>query len=78
MVYDAYFVVGLVILAVAVPTMFGAMRRGKAPRLSSVMFLIGGGLVVVAIGAKPNAYSISTIPQVFEAVISSFLAYLDT
>jgi hypothetical protein len=40
--------------------------------------LIGGGLIVVAIGAKPNAYSISTIPQVIDSVISHFIAYLRT
>jgi hypothetical protein len=77
MVYDTYFVVGIIILAFALPAIFRAIRRGNPPRISSVMLLIGGGLIVVAIGAKPNAYSISAIPQVFEAVISSFMAYLN-
>jgi len=78
MTYDTYFVVGIVILILAVLAAIGATRRGKAPRISSILLLIGGGLVVVAISAKPNAYSISTIPQVFESVLNHFMSYLGT
>ncbi|WP_133488945.1 hypothetical protein [Aliiroseovarius marinus] len=78
MTYDTFFVVGLFILVLAVPAILGAFRRGEAPRVPAILVLIGGGLIVVAIGAKPNAYSISTIPQVIDSVISHFIAYLRT
>ncbi|WP_282181742.1 hypothetical protein [Aliiroseovarius marinus] len=78
MTYDTFFVVGLLILVLAIPSILGAFRRGHAPRIPAIMLLIGGGLIVVAIGAKPNAYSISTIPQVIDSVISHFIAYLRT
>lgn len=78
MTYDTFFVVGLFILVLAVPAILGAFRRGEAPRVPAILLLIGGGLIVVAIGAKPNAYSISTIPQVIDSVISHFIAYLRT
>lgn len=78
MTYDTFFVVGLLILVLAIPAILGAFRRGRTPRVPGLMLLIGGGLIVVAIGAKPNAYSISTIPQVIDSVISHFIAYLRT
>ncbi|WP_424938846.1 hypothetical protein [Aliiroseovarius sp. S253] len=75
MTYDTYFVVGLFILVLSLPAIVGALRRGHAPRAASIMLLIGGGLIVVAIGAKPNAYSISTIPYVIDSVLNHFMAY---
>jgi hypothetical protein len=74
--YDTFFVAGLFILVLAIPAILGAFRRGQTPRIPGLMLLIGGGLIVVAISAKPNAYSISTIPQVIDAVISHYVAYL--
>lgn len=76
MVYDTYFVIGLFILVLSLPTIVGALRRGQAPRAAAIMLLIGGGLIVLAIGAKPNAYSISTIPQVIDSVLTRLMAYM--
>ncbi|WP_298909217.1 hypothetical protein [uncultured Aliiroseovarius sp.] len=78
MTYDTFFVVGLFILVLATPAILGALRRGATPRIPGLMLLIGGGLIAVAISAKPNAYSISTIPQVIDSVISHLVAYMGT
>lgn len=76
MTYDTLFVVGLLILLFSVPAIIGAVRRGDAPRIPALMFLIGGGLLAVAIGAKPNGYSIEGIPQLVDSVITHWIAYL--
>ncbi|MCK0144004.1 hypothetical protein [Aliiroseovarius sp. F20344] len=75
MTYDTYFVVGLIILVLSLPAIVGAFRRGDAPRVPAIMLLIGGGLIAIALGGKPNGYSIETIPQVIDTVVTRWMAY---
>ncbi|TQV70339.1 hypothetical protein [Aliiroseovarius halocynthiae] len=75
MVYDNFFVVGLFVIVLSVPTIMGALRRGDAPRIPAIMFLMGGGLVALAVSAKPDRYSLGTIPQVVDAFVNRWMAY---
>ncbi|MCK0126955.1 hypothetical protein MWU76_21380 [Gelidibacter sp. F2691] len=75
MTYDTFFVVGLLILVLSLPSITGALRRGDPPRVPAIMLLIGGGLIAIALGAKPNGYSIETIPQVVGSVVTRWMAY---
>ncbi len=70
---DLMFVIGLVITVFSVPSIIGALSDGRAPRVASLMVLIGGGLLVVAIGQNPDGYSLGEIPDVFMRVVGRYL-----
>ena len=70
---DLMFVIGLVILVFSVPPIMGALSDGRAPRAASLMVLIGGGLLVTAIGQKPGGYALAEIPDVFISVVGRYL-----
>jgi hypothetical protein len=66
---DLVFVIGLVVLVLAVPSIFGAIADGRAPRAAAIMILIGGGLLATAVHQKPGAYSLAGIPATFVTVV---------
>ncbi len=43
MTNDLYLVIGIVVLALAIPSVLGAMLDHRAPRVPAIMILIGGG-----------------------------------
>lgn len=67
------FVIGLVVLALAVPAVVGAIFEGRTPTTVALLVLIGGGLVGVAVYQRPGFYSISTVPDVFVRVVGQYL-----
>jgi hypothetical protein len=69
MPFDLYLVIGIVILAFAIPSIVSALSDGRAPRVAAVMVLIGGGLVVWAVAKKPGGYTLEDIPHAFVRVI---------
>lgn len=70
---DLMLVIGLVIAVLSLPAIVGALSEGRAPRAASIMVLIGGGLIVIAIGQNPGGYPISEIPDVFIGVLGRYL-----
>ena len=70
---DLVLVVGMIIFALAVPSLLSAWVEGRVPRAGSVMVLIGGVLVVVALSQRPRGYTFSEIPDVFFGVIGRYL-----
>lgn len=73
MTNDIYLVVGLVVLALAIPSIVSAFSEGRAPRIGSIMVLIGGGLVVIAVTQNPGGYSIQEIPHVITRVVGAII-----
>ena len=71
--YDLIFVIGLVVLILAIPTVFSAIADGRAPRTAAIMIMIGGGLVATAAMQKPNGYTISDIPNAFVTVVGRYI-----
>ena len=70
---DLLLVIGIVILALAIPSLFSAWVDGRVPRAGSVMVLIGGVLVVVALNRHGAGYTFSEIPDVFFGVIGRYI-----
>ena len=70
---DLFLVIGIVVCALAIPSLLSAWVEGRVPRAGSVMVLIGGGLIVTALTQHPRGYSFSEIPDLFFSVIGRYL-----
>lgn len=70
---ELMFVVGTVLCGFSVPSILSAMADSRPPRAAAIILLIGGVLVVVAIGQRPGGFAINDIPNVFFRVIGRYL-----
>ena len=70
---DLFLVLGIVIAGFSIPAIFSAVSDGRAPRVPSIMILIGGGLIAIAAANKPNGYTVSQVPEVFTTVIGRYV-----
>lgn len=70
---DLYLVIGIIIGALAIPSLLGAFAESRTPRTGAILVLIAGVLIVVALTQKPSGYTFAEIPHVFVRVIGSFL-----
>lgn len=69
---DLFLVIGLILGVLAVPSIISAFSEGRAPRAASIVVLIAGALVVVALNKKGGGYPIAEIPQAFLNVIERY------
>ncbi|SLN22109.1 hypothetical protein [Roseisalinus antarcticus] len=70
---DLVFVIGIIILAFAIPAIVSAISDGRTPRGAALMILIGGGLTALAVNQQPGGFQVSEIPDVFVRVIGRYL-----
>ncbi|MBB3992549.1 formate-dependent nitrite reductase membrane component NrfD [Sulfitobacter undariae] len=70
---DLALVMGLVIIAVAIPSLFSAITDRRAPSASIVSMLIGGGLVAFAILTKAGGYTLEGLPDVVVNLIARYM-----
>lgn len=70
---DLYLVIGIVVVAFAIPAIVGAITDGRAPRAAAIMVMIGGGLIALAVYMTPGGYQVAEIPSIFARVVSRFL-----
>lgn len=70
---DLFFVIGLFVLVLAIPSIFGALTDGRPPRAAAILIMVGGGLVGLAIYQRPGAYSFETIPDIIASVIGGII-----
>ncbi|MDO9638963.1 MAG: hypothetical protein Q7J44_10510 [Pseudotabrizicola sp.] len=67
---DLMFVIGAVLVALSVPSMFSALADSRPPRAAAIILLIGGTLVVIALSQKPGGVALAQIPDIFFRVIA--------
>jgi hypothetical protein len=70
---DQILVVALIICALSLPSMLSAYSEGRAPRVGSIMVLIGGVLLAYALTQKPGGYQFNDIPHVFLREIANIM-----
>ena len=70
---DLILVTGIVIGALAIPSLISAFSESRPPRAAAVLFLIGGTMIVVALTQTAVGYSVGEIPDVFVRVIGRYL-----
>lgn len=66
---DTLLVVGILGVALAIPSVLSAFSEGRAPRLAAILFMFGGGCLALAVTQKPGGYDFADIPGVFSRVI---------
>ena len=70
---DLFLVIGVVIAALAIPSLLSAWVEGRVPRAGSVMVLSSGGLIATALTQRASGYSFAELPGVFVSVIGRYL-----
>jgi hypothetical protein len=66
---DLALVLGIVIFALAIPSIISSFSEGRPPRLAMIFFVIGGGFITYAMNQSPNQYAFNDVPQTFVRVI---------
>jgi len=69
---DLFFIIGLVIGVLAIPSVLSALLEGRVPRVASIVLIAGGGMVAYAVSQTPTGYAISDIPDVFVRVVARY------
>ena len=62
---DLYLVIGIIVGALAIPSLLAAYAESRAPRAGAIMVLISGVLIAVALTQKPSGYTFAEIPGIF-------------
>jgi hypothetical protein len=70
---DLFMVLGIVIGALAVPSIISAFSESRTPRAAAVLLMIAGALIAVAVTQRPGGYSFDEIPDVFVRVFAQFI-----
>lgn len=72
MPHDLYMSIGIIVLALAIPSALSSWIERRSPRIATVLILAGGGLVVWTLRTKPGGYTLEEIPGVFITVIGHY------
>lgn len=70
---DLAFILGLIIGCFAIPSVLSAYSDSRAPRVSAVIVLIAGSLILYGVMTKPGGYEIKDIPDTFFSVIKRIM-----
>ncbi len=70
---DLIFVVGVALLAFAIPALASAYADWRFPRLAVLMIVIGGVAVAYAMQENPGAYGLRTIDDAIVTVLGRYL-----
>ncbi len=68
---DLYLVIGIVLGALSLPSIVGAISEGRAPRAASIVIMVAGFMVVYAL--QHRTYTINDIPNAFVRVIGRYI-----
>jgi hypothetical protein len=67
---DLVLTMGIVLLALSLPSLLSAWVDGRLSRLGTVMILVASGMIGWAVYAQPKGYEFTEIPMVMLGVLS--------
>lgn len=70
---DLVLVIGVVLAGFTVPSILSALTDGRSPRVSALVAVVAGGLIVWAVNSKPSGYTFEDIPKAFVNVVGRYL-----
>ena len=70
---DFLLVIGVVLVALAIPAIISAFTDGRPPRAAALLIPLASAAIVVAVWQKPSGYRLGEIPGVFVSVIGRLL-----
>ena len=71
---DSILVFGIIIGALAIPSVIGAFSHGRPPTMAGILLFFGAVLVVIAFNRTPGGYSFEEIPLLFVSVLRELLS----
>ncbi len=72
MPYDLYMSLGIIVLALVIPSTLSALMDRRMPIASGLLVVIGGGMLGWAFLKKPGGYGLADIPHSFYTVIGHY------
>jgi hypothetical protein len=70
---DLILVMGIIIAALAFPSLLNSFSTSSPPRTAALLLVVGGGMITWAVTQQPNTYSFDELPQVFMRVIAGII-----
>lgn len=70
---DLLLVLGIVVCAVSIPSLFAAFSEGRAPRVGGILVVAGLIAISAAVMRHPGGYSFAELPDVFYRVIGRLM-----
>ena len=67
---DLLLVIGLVLAALAIPSIVSAFADGRRPRVAAVTVVAGAIMVLAAIATYPGGYRLQDIPLAITRVVA--------
>lgn len=68
---DLFLVIGIILGALSLPSIVGAISEGRAPRAASIVIMVSGFMVVYAL--QHRTYTVNDIPNAFVRVIGHYI-----
>ncbi|WP_226782045.1 hypothetical protein [Oceaniglobus trochenteri] len=66
---DIAIVLGVIFLALAVPSLLSSFSESRPPRAAMVLIVLAGGAIYWAITKRPGGYTLDEIPGAFVHVV---------
>ena len=70
---DLILTVGIVLLALTIPSLLNAFSQSRAPRGAAILLLVSGVLIITALTQNPSGYTFAEIPDAIMRVIRRFI-----
>lgn len=70
---DYFLVAGVILGALAIPSILNAYSEGRSPRTAALMILVAGCCVVFAVSASPVGYTLQDVPEAFVRVFGRLI-----
>lgn len=67
---DLVLTIGIVLLALALPSLLSAWVEGRLSRLGTLMIFVATGMIGWAVYSQPKGYEFTEIPMVMLGVLS--------
>jgi ABC-type Mn2+/Zn2+ transport system permease subunit len=66
-------IVGIAVAILSLPAMISSFSSSRPPRAAMIAALVGGVLIIAAIGAHPGGYRMQDLPQIAARVFDRYL-----
>ncbi|MFO8127628.1 hypothetical protein [Yoonia sp.] len=71
--FDLVFVIGLALVAFAIPSAVSAYSDWRWPKTAVIMLVLGGGAIAYAAQENPGVYSLATVDDVIVDVVGGLV-----
>ncbi|PJI86367.1 hypothetical protein BC777_2736 [Yoonia maricola] len=71
--FDHIFVLGIVLIAFAIPSAVSAYSDGQRPKTALIMALLGAGAIIFVVRENPGVYALDTVDDVIVTVVGDLI-----